>query len=87
MAATAGQKTGLGFYVEQVVAQMHNQVHNETLIPITTIQKQLRTPMRILWDQVGLPLQAARKNLDVLFVPAFSAPRFRKPIVMTAHDI
>jgi glycosyltransferase involved in cell wall biosynthesis len=87
MAATAGQKSGLGFYVENLVTKMDRLSGPHTLVKIETIQKNLRTPMRLLWDQVGLPLVASRKNLDVLFVPAFSAPRFSKPIVMTAHDI
>lgn len=90
MAATAGQKSGLGFYVENLarhIEQKTQQSRKHELVKINRVKKNLRTPSRILWDQVGLPLTARRKNLDALFVPAFSAPRFDKPIIMTAHDI
>ncbi|MFH1426000.1 MAG: glycosyltransferase family 1 protein [Candidatus Kerfeldbacteria bacterium] len=87
MAAAVGQKTGLGFYVDHVVSEMKKQSRDYTFEEINFIKKDLNTPKRILWDQVGLPLAARMKRVDALFVPAFSAPRFRKPVVMTAHDI
>src|SRR5438874_6092174 len=33
-------------------------------------------PARILWEQILLPLEAARYRLDVLFNPGFTAPLF-----------
>jgi glycosyltransferase involved in cell wall biosynthesis len=87
MAATAGQKSGLGFYVENLVQAMRALPKTPELVEIRTVRKNLRTPARIAWDQLGLPLVALTKRLDLLFVPAFSAPRFPKPLVMTAHDI
>src|SRR5207302_10842481 len=33
-------------------------------------------PARILWEQIVLPLEAARYRLDVLFNPGFTAPAF-----------
>ncbi len=87
MAATAGQKSGLGFYVQNMVESIKKQSGEHEIIEISTIQKNLRTPQRILWDSIGLPATAMKKGIDLLYIPAFSAPRFRKPIVMTAHDI
>src|SRR3989339_1252576 len=87
MAATAGQKSGLGFYVDHIVTGMKQISGGHEIVEIKTIHKNLRTPARILWDQFGLPAVALFKNVDVLFVPAFSAPRFTKPVIMTAHDI
>ncbi len=87
MAATAGQKSGLGFYVENVVQALDDLDTEHKMIRINKVRKNLRTPSRMLWDQVRLPVNAMAQKLDMLFVPAFSAPRFRKPIVMTAHDI
>lgn len=87
MAATAGQKSGLGFHVENVVNAMKELPGNHEIVEINRVKNQLNTPKRILWDQVGLPLTAITKRLDVLWTPAFSAPRFPKPTVMTAHDI
>jgi len=87
MAATVGQKSGLGFYVDNVAREIQQLPGDHELVPITSIKKNLNTPKRVAWDQVGLPLSALTKKLDLLWVPAFSAPRFPKPIVMTAHDI
>lgn len=87
MAATVGQKSGFGFYVENIVEALRGLQSPHELVPVTTVQKNLRTPTRMLWDQMGLPLTALTKKLDMLFVPAFSAPRFTKPVVMTAHDV
>lgn len=90
LAATVGQKSGLGFYVENLYTELQKleadaDVH---FVPIDRVQKNLRTPYRIAWDQVGLPLTALSRGVDMLFVPAFSAPRFfPKPVVMTAHDV
>lgn len=58
-----------------------------SFVEFTAVKKNLRTPTRILWDQVGVPLTAYAKRVDGLFVPAFSAPHFGRPMVMTAHDI
>jgi glycosyltransferase involved in cell wall biosynthesis len=88
-AAATGQKSGLGYYVENIAAKL-SELQSEgrhKLEIIDRIHRDLRSPERLLWDQVGLPLTALTKGVDVLFVPAFSAPRFPKPIVMTAHDI
>lgn len=87
LAATVGQKSGLGFYVEQMLTGLRALPNAPELLTIQRVTKNLRTPTRVLWDQVGLPLSAWAKKPDMLFVPAFSAPRFPKPIVMTAHDI
>ncbi len=87
MASTAGQKSGLGFYVENVVRAIKIIPGDHEIITINRIKNNLNTPKRFLWDQVGLPLTAMTKKLDLLWVPAFSAPRFPKPVVMTAHDL
>lgn len=87
MASTAGKKTGLGMYTEQCCAAMRARSSRHEFLPITTVKKNLRTPQRLLWDQVGLPLIAWMKKCDALFIPAFSCPRFPKPMVMTVHDI
>lgn len=87
--ATAGQSTGFGRYVSQLLGAMERVLPaTDSIARITSIRKNLRTPTRILWDQVGLPLVAWRKKPDVLFVPAFSSPLvWRGPLVMTSHDL
>jgi glycosyltransferase involved in cell wall biosynthesis len=45
-------------------------------------------PVRILWEQVALPLAAARLELDVLLNPGFTAPLFAGcPQVTVFHDL
>jgi len=45
-------------------------------------------PARILWEQTLLPLEAARRRLDVLFNPGFTAPVLCPcPTVTVFHDL
>ncbi|HSP70454.1 MAG TPA: glycosyltransferase family 1 protein [Bryobacteraceae bacterium] len=45
-------------------------------------------PARILWEQVVLPIEAARYRLDVLFNPGFTAPVFSPCRQVTVfHDL
>ena len=45
-------------------------------------------PVRILWEQTVLPLEASRYKIDVLFNPGFTAPIFAPcPCVTVFHDL
>lgn len=45
-------------------------------------------PGRILWEQIVLPMEAARYRLDVLFNPGFTAPLMAScPSVTVFHDL
>ena len=45
-------------------------------------------PARILWEQIILPLEAARYRLDVLFNPGFTSPLLAHcPSVTVFHDL
>jgi glycosyltransferase involved in cell wall biosynthesis len=45
-------------------------------------------PARVLWEQIVLPLEAARYGLDVLFNPGFTCPLFAPCGVVTVfHDL
>lgn len=87
--ATAGQTTGFGRYVHQLRSALAAVAPPEvTFQDITMVKRNLRTPQRMLWDQVGLPLAAAWRRPDVLFVPAFSAPvLWPGKLVVTCHDL
>lgn len=87
LASVVGRKSGLGHYVESVVRALEAVGSAHEFVEIRTIKRELRTPERIAWDQVGLPAAALAKRVDLLFVPAFSAPIFPRPVVMSAHDI
>jgi len=87
--ATAGQSTGFGRYVSQLLVALEKTLPpTDIILPIRRVRSNLRTPVRMLWDQVGLPLIAARLRPDVLFVPAFSSPLlWRGKLVMSSHDL
>jgi glycosyltransferase involved in cell wall biosynthesis len=45
-------------------------------------------PMRILWEQIVLPIEASRYRIDVLFNPGFTAPIFAtRRNVTVFHDL
>jgi glycosyltransferase involved in cell wall biosynthesis len=45
-------------------------------------------PARIIWEQTGLPLAAARHGVDILFNPGFTAPLLCPcPTVTVFHDM
>jgi glycosyltransferase involved in cell wall biosynthesis len=46
-----------------------------------------RRPVRLLWEQTGLPALARRVGADVLFSPHYTMPlATRRPVVVTLHD-
>jgi glycosyltransferase involved in cell wall biosynthesis len=87
--ATAGQTTGFGRYVHQLRSALAAVAPPDVSFrDITTIKRNLSTPKRMLWDQLGLPLAAAWRRPDVLFIPAFSAPvLWPGKLVATCHDL
>ncbi|MFA6042703.1 MAG: glycosyltransferase family 1 protein [Patescibacteria group bacterium] len=87
--ALAGKQTGFGTYLSQLLpALRHVAGPDDVFQEIRSIVKDLRTPSRMFWDQVRLPLVAMRQRPDVLFVPAFTAPLlWRGKLVVTCHDV
>jgi glycosyltransferase involved in cell wall biosynthesis len=72
-----------------------NRETGENLVPksenFTHVPQPVRAafrPARLLWEQSGLPLHAARLNLDVLLNPGFTAPLLCPcPQVTVFHDL
>jgi glycosyltransferase involved in cell wall biosynthesis len=87
--ATAGQQTGFGTYLSQLLVALKRVAPPELVIrEIHKVKGGLRTPSRILWDQVGLPFYVAWQRPEVLFIPAFSVPRlWPGKIVAACHDL
>ncbi|MBI2589814.1 glycosyltransferase family 4 protein [Candidatus Berkelbacteria bacterium] len=89
MQTTVGQKTGFGFYVENLVNNLEriDRINEyKKLIPIS--RADYRSLERWWWDQVRIPQLARRFKIDLLHQPAFSAPiLFPGPIVVTLHDL
>lgn len=85
---TLGQKTGFGFYVSNLVAELRaiGSYHYESFAPQT--ERDFSAPQRFWWDQLLLPARARRAKVDILHQPAFSAPVFYQgKVVVTVHDL
>lgn len=86
---TLGQKTGFGYYVENLVKELKKvDVNNVYRLISPKKEKDFNSPQRLIWDQFILPAKVRKENVDILHQPAFSAPIFlKKPIVVTIHDL
>jgi len=85
-----GQKTGFGFYVQNLVENLKIIDHKNNYILINPkSDKDLSAPKRFVWDQYGFPRLALKKKVDIIHQPCFSAPVLhgRAKLVLTCHDI
>ena len=90
MQTTLGQKTGIGFYVANLVRSLEKIDHENTYVKILpkVSQRDFRSLERFAWDQIRVPLSAAQARVDILHQPGFSAPiAAGRPVVVTVHDI
>lgn len=86
---TLGQKTGFGFYVENLVAHLKKYNHkNFYKLYKPEYQSDFNTPQRFKWDQFSFPNMAKQDRVDILHQPCFSAPVFYSgKVVVTIHDL
>jgi glycosyltransferase involved in cell wall biosynthesis len=57
-------------------------------IPLPQPIRAASRPLRILWEQIALPINAARLRLDAMLNPGFTAPLFAGcPQVTVFHDL
>jgi glycosyltransferase involved in cell wall biosynthesis len=86
---TLGQKSGFGFYVKNLTEQLVKvSPKNEYLLFSPKNRKDLSTPGRWIWDQIGFPKRARKARVDLLHQPCFSAPIFfRGKKVVTCNDL
>jgi glycosyltransferase involved in cell wall biosynthesis len=97
-----GRPTGVGKYLAGLLrewsADERARQHEFVLYAPEAIAVSLdsrRFPARMIagsrgvwWEQMRLPVAAARDHLDVFFAPAYTSPlRMSTPIVLTIHDI
>ena len=89
MQTTQGQKTGFGFYVQNLVKNLEQiDRKHEYLKLFADDDSDFNSTRRWWWDQVELPRKATQRGADLLHQPAFSAPAlFRGPVVVTVHDL
>lgn len=86
---TLGNKTGFGFYVENLVKELKSSKsdYEYTLIR-PELEQDFSAPKRFVWDQFGVPKQARNAGVDLLHQPSFSAPvLFKGKTVVTIHDL
>jgi glycosyltransferase involved in cell wall biosynthesis len=74
-----------------VISQAHDVGYYEGLLPGVEVLAAptaiARRPVRLAWEQVGLPAMARRARADVLHCPHYTMPlAARTPVVTTLHD-
>ena len=74
-----------------VVAQAHDIAHYRALLPgvevLAAPAAAARPAVRLVWEQVGLPLLVRRSGADVLHSPHYTMPLVAGvPVVTTLHD-
>jgi glycosyltransferase involved in cell wall biosynthesis len=74
-----------------VVCQAHDLEHYGRLLPgvelVPAPASVARRPVRLLWEQAGLPVLARRARADVLHCPHYTMPLASGlPVVTTLHD-
>lgn len=86
---TLGQKTGFGFYVENLVKELKKiDKKNQYFYFHPKKQEDLSSLERFKWDQFELVKKANNANVDILHQPCFSAPIFFSGVkIVTIHDL
>jgi len=87
--STLGPRTGIGVYTANLLRWLP-RVEPEVELTRLALGREgdLRTPRRMLWEQVQLPLLARRARANLLHVPGFAAPLAKPcPVVLTVHDL
>jgi glycosyltransferase involved in cell wall biosynthesis len=86
---TLGQKSGFGFYVENLVRELKKiDQKNQYTYFVPRKETDLSMPERFFWDQVSIPWQASRAKIEILHQPSFSLPlAFSGKVIVTVHDL
>lgn len=86
---TLGQKTGFGFYVDNLIKNLERiDRKNKYYFFKPNKESDLSTPQRFIWDQFKIPQKAREKKVDILHQTCFSAPvLYRGKIVVTVNDL
>ena len=85
----ARRPTGLDVYTRNLWDALSDLGPEVELVPVTLpVRWASKALLRTIWEQIYLPLWALRRNVDLLHVPAGSAPVARRqPCVITLHDL
>jgi len=82
-----GTSTGIGEYVAGLVAALR-EVRDLEVVALQAPLDPWRFDRRVIWDQVLLPLAAARSGASLLHCASGTLPLFSSvPLVATVHDV
>lgn len=81
-------KTGIGTAAQNLLEAMKKEAPETEFLLYRGPGRDLRTPSRIFWESVRLPLTARKDKLDILYSPGFAPPLWSPaPSVVTVHDL
>ncbi len=82
-----GTATGIGEYVRGLLPALRARGVDAIGLDFPPLDP-WRFDRRVLWDQLGLPLAAARARVDLIHCAAGTMPRYAgAPSVVTVHDV
>ncbi len=87
--STLGRKTGIGIYTAALLEALRHIAPQHEFIGLN-LQREVRMRLdrRWRWQQWALPRAASRARSDLLHIPGFDAPAWKKcPVVLTVHDL
>ncbi|MFA5338206.1 MAG: glycosyltransferase family 1 protein [Candidatus Omnitrophota bacterium] len=88
---TVGSKTGIGYYVYNLLKEYASLENNEIIFYRYTHprKEELNTLERMYWENILLNHQIQKEKIDILHIPGFAGPikkgKFKK--VTTVHDL
>jgi glycosyltransferase involved in cell wall biosynthesis len=84
-----GFKTGIGIYTLALLAALREMAPQHEFIELNLKREvRMRLDRRLRWQQWTLPRAAGRIRSDLLHVPGFDAPAWKRcPVVLTVHDL
>ncbi|MGB2878861.1 MAG: glycosyltransferase family 1 protein [Candidatus Omnitrophota bacterium] len=81
--------TGIGYYVRNLIRHLGDIPGTEFFYYKYPGDRDLNTPGRIYWENVGLTGLAKKDNIDILHIPGFAGPmikgKYKK--ITTVHDL
>jgi glycosyltransferase involved in cell wall biosynthesis len=84
-----GSKTGIGIYTSALLAALRETAPQHEFVELNLRREvRMRLDRRLRWQQWSLPRAAYRARSDLLHIPGFDAPAWKKcPVVLTVHDL
>ncbi|MBD3379388.1 MAG: glycosyltransferase [Candidatus Omnitrophica bacterium] len=87
--STQGQKTGIGYYTENLLKRLRKRPEVSFCLYRHPSRNDLDTLKRIKWENADLPHRSRKDRVDILHVPGFAGPRtgYAGRKVTTVHDL